>query len=259
MARSNLVAGVALAAALLAAPPAASRAQDAAVSGTTATDAGATSPAGQGTPSTTGDQAAGPTGTGETGTAGTGAMTSTTSPEVAAAPAEPSLSHRYQLGLRAGIGIPYMFGLQYKGNNPDCDPDPTHETWCRHFGVGTLDFDLGFGVSDSIELSFDARFGLANEKAAGSPPVSIGLGMRAYGSPEANVKVYFGPRLILDLTSSDTPYWNSADFGVRADVGLQVDFVRYVGMYGQLGLSLTFLRALMLVPDLSIGLQVRLP
>ncbi len=263
MPRSRPLAIVALVLALAALAPAASLAQDVAGAqpgGAAGNDMTAQPPEGTGGTTPTGDGATRDTGAGPDTATGTGAGTDTGTDAAATAPAPAeTMSHRYQVGLRAGIGIPFMFGLKYKGDNPPCDVAATHQTWCRHFGVGTLDFDLGFGVSDAIELSFDARFGLADEPSWGAPPVSIGLGMRAYGSPEENIKLYFGPRLILDLTSSDLPNWTGVDFGVRGDMGLQFDFIRYVGMYVQLGLQLTFLRALMFVPDLSIGVQVRLP
>ena len=246
MTRSTLVALAALVSTLITAPLSVSRAQDAATGNDARTPPYAQGPVtpADGTPA---DPAA-PADPHDT---------STTPPPAGPAPAAPSLSHRYQVGLRAGLGVPFVFGLKYK-DGPACD-DAMQE-WCRHFGVGMLDLDLGFGVSNSIEVSFSGRFGLADEEAAHAAPVSLGLGVRAYGSPESTVKPFFGPRLILDLTSSpDRPEWKSVDIGLRAEVGLQVDFLRYLGAYGQLGLTLSFLRALMFVPDVSIGVQVRLP
>lgn len=259
MTRSNVALFVMLASALVTVSPAAALAQDPTLAsdttGTTGADPTLGADAAVGTSSGTDPTASAADATATGTEAGAGA----TAVDPTATPAEPSLSHRYQVGLRVGIGVPFTFGLKYK-DGPPCDD--AMQTWCRHFGVGMLDLDLGFGVTDSIEVSFSARFGLADEEASHSAPLSLGLGLRAYGSPESMVKAYFGPRLILDLTGADSavrPGWKSVDFGVRADVGIQVDFMRYVGAYGQLGLTLSFLRALMFVPDLSIGLQVRLP
>ncbi len=167
-----------------------------------------------------------------------------------------SLHHASQVGIRAGIAVPYVFAVKY-GTGPRCGDGG--ETFCRRLGAALVDLELGFGVSEGVELSLLARLGLADDAAANARPVAFGLGVRAYGSPHSMVKLYFGGRVVLDVTSSQTEEWSSVDVGGRGELGLQVDFVRYVGMYLQLGETLTVLRGFYFVTDLSAGVQARFP
>lgn len=167
-----------------------------------------------------------------------------------------SLHHRNQVGARIGIGVPYIFAVRY-GEGPQCDA--SGETFCRRLGPGLIDLELGFGISETVELSAVARLGLAEDEAAASSPVGFGLGARAYGSPHAMFKLFFGGRIMLDVTSSDRPEWKSVDVGLRGELGLQMDIVRYAGIYVQLGETVSVLRGLYFTTDLSGGVQARFP
>jgi len=170
---------------------------------------------------------------------------------------EDSLMHLNQVGLRIGLGAPYVFAVKY-GEGPRCGEDPG-ETFCRRLGSITLDAELGFGVSDTVELSILTRFGLNADDAAEARPLTFGFGARAYTAPHSIVKLYFGGRAMLDVTSSDVPEWSTVDVGVRGELGLQVDLARYVGLYVQLGETISFLRGLYFVTDGTGGAQVRFP
>lgn len=167
-----------------------------------------------------------------------------------------SLHHGHQVGIRVGIAVPYVFAVKY-GDGPPCDD--AGETFCRRLGVALVDVEAGFGVSPSVELSLLARFGLADDEAADTNPLAFGFGARAYGSPHSMFKLYFGGRIMLDLTSSDAEQWTDFDVGLRGELGLQIDFVRYAGMYLQVAPTVSFLRGLYLVPDVSGGVQARFP
>jgi hypothetical protein len=168
-----------------------------------------------------------------------------------------SLSHQNQVGIRVGAGMPYVFAVKY-GTGPLCSDDPS-KTFCTRFGSPLLDVELGFGIGESAEVSVLARFGLTDDEAADHPPLIFGLGVRGYGSPHDMVKLFFGGRVILDATSGSQPNWSSVDIGVRGELGLQVDFIRYVGAYLQLGETISFLRGLYFTTDLTGGVQARFP
>lgn len=170
---------------------------------------------------------------------------------------DPGYSHQEQLGLRVGAGVPYVFAVKY-GRGPECD-DPPGETFCRRFGAVMLDLDLSFGVSPTVEITALVRLGLTEDRAASARPLAFGLGVRGYGSPDAPVKMYFSGRIMLDVTSSDTPEWSTVDVGGRGELGVQFDFLRQLGAYIQLGESLSFLRGLYFVTDFTAGLQGRIP
>ena len=177
-------------------------------------------------------------------------------PEEPAAP-EDSLHHSEQVGLRAGIAVPFIFAIKY-ADGPKCDEDGS-ETFCRRLGATLLDLELSFGVSQTVELSILGRFGLVDDDAAEANPLAFGFGARAYGSPDSMVKLFFGGRVMLDLTSSDVMEWNTVDVGLRGELGLQIDFVRYAGMYVQVGETIAVLRGLYFKTDAGIGAQFRFP
>lgn len=169
---------------------------------------------------------------------------------------EEPLGHEGQIGLRVGLGAPYVFAVKY-GEGPWCDD--TGEEFCHHLGTGLLDVELGFGVSETVELSGLVRFGLAEDVASNAVPIIFGIGARAYTSPSARFKGFLGGRAMLDITSSDAPNWRTVDVGVRGELGLQLDVVRYLGFYVQAGASIMLLRALYLGFDGTGGVQARFP
>jgi hypothetical protein len=175
---------------------------------------------------------------------------------------EESMSHEQQVGLRLGAGVPFIFAVKY-GDGPVCgddlSDDGTPAEFCRHFGAALLDLEIAYGLSDTVELSVLARFGLTDDEAADSNPLAFGIGARAYTSAHAMFKAFLGGRVMLDATSSDTPEWSSVDVGARGELGLQFDVVRYVGLYAQIGASIMILRALSFAFDATGGVQARFP
>ena len=171
-------------------------------------------------------------------------------------PPEDSMSHEQQLGLRLGAGAPFIFAVKY-GEGPACDDEGNE--FCRRFGAPVLDLELAYGLTDTVELSVLARFGLGDDEAADSNPLAFGIGARAYTSAHAMFKGFLGARLMLDATSSDAPEWKSVDVGARGELGLQFDVVRYVGIYAQVGASIMILRALSFAFDATGGVQARFP
>lgn len=183
-------------------------------------------------------------------------MQATASPGDINRPAD-SLGHRYQVGLRAGFGIPYVFAIKY-GDGPDCGRK-AKQTFCRYAGSLTLDADVSFGVSDSLEITALARIGLTEDEASGASPLGFGLGVRGYTSPHSLLKFFFAGRAFLDVTQSSRPDWKPVDFGIRGEFGLQIDVARYFGIYLQIGETLSFLRSFYFVTDATAGIQLRFP
>lgn len=167
-----------------------------------------------------------------------------------------SLSHRYQLGVRIGAGVDGRFSIKY-GSGPSCGTPG--ESFCRRVGTGLIDMELGFGVSDVVELSVLGRFGLADDAAAQARPLMLGLGVRAYASPHSVAKLFLGARAMLDLTSSDVPNFSPVDVGLRGEFGVIVDVLRYLGLYAQLGIGIHILNALNFIGDVTGGIQARFP
>lgn len=173
-----------------------------------------------------------------------------------------SLDHELQLGIRVGAGVPFFFGLRYSGG-PRCDDsnpmDPN--TFCVGVGSGIIDFDLSFGVSADVEIVVLGRIGMIGVEPTEQNNIQIGIGVRAYMSPASIFKVYLAPALILDLTPAGTVMsdWGDVDFGVRGAFGFQVDIVRYVGLFIELGVNILFVRSFGIGPYATGGFQIRFP
>jgi hypothetical protein len=175
---------------------------------------------------------------------------------------EDSLHHGNQMGVRVGIGFPFVFAVRYGGGaacNDKVGDDGEPEAFCRHFGAPLLDLVLEYGVTPGVEIGFLGRIGLTEDVAANNEPFQLGFGARVYPSPHPLFKVSLGVRAMMDYTPSDTAQWKELDFGVRGEVGLQVDFNRYVGLYFGISVQLMFMRSLYFVTDANGGLQFRFP
>lgn len=172
-------------------------------------------------------------------------------------PAEEVYNHEGQFGLRLGFGIPFVFAIKY-ADGPACSDNPG-DTICYRFGSPILDLDVTFGVTKGLELSALVRLGVTEDEAAQSMPLLFGFGVRAMPNADPVVKPFLGAKVILDATSSDVPEWNSVDVGARGEVGIQIDPLRNLGFFVQLGVNLTILRALQFSPDVTAGVQGRFP
>lgn len=177
----------------------------------------------------------------------------------AAAPVETGerLRHENQVALRAGFGVPYIFALKYKDGAP-CSAD-AEESFCRRVSAPLFELELGFGATSTVEIGVLARLGVGDDDVTNSAPLGFGLGIRAYGSPDNAFKLFFGARVMVDLTDSDLPKWKSFDIGLRGEAGLQVDLARFIGLYVQPAVQITFLRGMYFTLDLTGGVQVRFP
>ena len=169
------------------------------------------------------------------------------------------LHHEYQVGLRAGVGVPFLFALRYN-NGPRCSAVDPPEAFCLLVGSAVITFDLSFGVSRDIEIVVGGRIGAIVSAPTETTHAQILAGIRAYLGPDSIFKAYLAPSIVLDVTPNGLiPNWGDVDFGVRGAFGVQVDPIRFLGIYAELGVNILFLRSFAISPDLSGGLQVRFP
>jgi len=176
--------------------------------------------------------------------------------------ADVGLGHLYQVGIRGGVGVPFMFALRYNGG-PRCngsDPmDP--DQFCLFVGSTVITFDVSFGVTNDVEIVLGGRIGAVPVEPTENLNGQLLLGIRAYISPESIAKVYFAPSVVLDVTPpvAAVAGWGDVDFGVRGAFGVQVDMFRYLGLYVEIGVNILFIRSFGIAPDVSGGFQVRFP
>ena len=176
--------------------------------------------------------------------------------------------HKYQVGVRVAFALPYRFRLEYGGDDSaQCDETVGEDddgTFCTGLGEPSLDLSLEFGITDTLELFFLMRIGLVSEDFTGASALNLGLGIRTYTNPTDMVKFYLGAAVMFDVGSTDEPAsrvgdFGSFDFGVRGQFGLQVDVIRYLGIYLQVDPQIFFLRYMDTSIGGSIGLQGRFP
>lgn len=173
------------------------------------------------------------------------------------AEADERLDHEYQVGLRFGAGVPFVFALRY-ADGPRCASN--NNTFCVFVGSGLLDGELSFGVTPDLEVTLMGRLGMVGVEPTNERQILLGLGIRNYLSPESMFKFFLGAKLILDVTpAQNEPGWGPVDVGARGEAGVQLDIVRYFGLYLQLGVNITVLRAFGISPDATGGVQVRFP
>lgn len=170
---------------------------------------------------------------------------------------EDSLSHRNQVGIRFGAGVGGLFAFKY-ASGPACGDDPT-ESACQRGGTGMMDLDLSFGIGDSVEITALARFGLSTNIASDTKPLIFGLGARAYANRHGIVKLFVGGRAMIDIQNSSVPNWSSVDVGARGEFGVMVDFIRWAGVYVQLGAGIQVLNGFYFLGDATGGVQARFP
>src|SRR5690606_22003660 len=90
---------------------------------------------------------------------------------------------------------------------------------CGRVAGAILEPELSFGVTEGIEITTLARFGLEDHPIANSKPLAFGAGIRAYPSPRSMFKFFLGVKGIVDVTSSNVANWSGTDFGIRPELG----------------------------------------
>lgn len=175
----------------------------------------------------------------------------------------PRFSRKRQAGVRLGIAIPYMLGLRYKGGAADCELDQgDDDQFCARSLPVSLDADFSYGVGHKLELLVAARIGLGDDELVANMPLAFSFGLRSYTSAKSFVKTFLGVRVVADYTTDKTGLhdnWKDLDLGVRGDVGLQIDILRYLGFYVQGGVQVMVLRALGIHVGAGAGVQARFP
>lgn len=168
--------------------------------------------------------------------------------------------HEFMGVLRIGFGMPYLVAIKY-ADGPLCEPttEPDDQTFCARAGEPFLDLEAGFAFTHRLEVVGAVTLSLDEDPIALAKPRAFGIGIRGYTSDEAIVKGFFGARLVLDYTSSDADDWSNVDFGVRGDFGVQVDPIRWLGIFLQGAVGIRLLRGFTFLPEASAGLQIRFP
>lgn len=172
-------------------------------------------------------------------------------------------SHDGQFGLRVGLAIPFKVNFRYS-DSPPCGVSTTGEpkNVCPVSSPVALDFALSYGVTRTIEPFIWYRLGLSDEEETNTSAASIlGAGLRIYTSQNA-FKFMLQPAVAAEfegpiLGTLGLNY--GTDFIAQLQFGGQYDFMQHVGAFVAVGPSVSFVRALSVGLEGTLGVQGRFP
>jgi len=179
-----------------------------------------------------------------------------------------NLSHRLQVSVDISIAVGAAFRVTYE-DTTWCgrgDPLPENDTFCTGLAPVSMDFGLGFSVLDALEILAEFRVGVMND-TLGNRPLVVMPGLRLWIDPKLPFKIGLALLMVIDLTKQDAsqqqnnlpPDGRKLDLGVRFFAQFQYDFLRYVGIFGRIGLMGTFQKWLGFNLEASLGVQARFP
>lgn len=178
-------------------------------------------------------------------------------------------SHRFQGGLGILVGSGYNFAIAYgRGNEQEYCHQPGEteaQIVCHKRSPVFFDIQASFGVTEGLEVLLEYRLGLIEEVylsdisaessvTGTSRPMAFGFGIRYYVSPRNRIKFTVGAILDIDFTNG-----LDVDVAIRPIFGLQIEIIRWIGVYAQGSVNLSFIRNFGLAFDLAGGLQFRFP
>jgi hypothetical protein len=174
--------------------------------------------------------------------------------------AETSLDHENQIGVAVRFGSGYRAVFPYKKEQTCGELDDSGEpkSVCNSRYPVWLEVSPSFGLTKGLELLADVRIFLESPTFTDATGIFIAPGIKYYADPEDMLKFYLTGQLVFELQDqTDNEDLASFDFGVRSALGMQVDLLRYVGLYVQAGMVFGFTRWFSFLADLSGGIQVR--
>jgi len=193
----------------------------------------------------------------------------------AAPPEDPkALSHRGQVGLRAGVLFGYTMAFRYPQSplctNFDREKSVDDQQKVCGFGSGpATELALSYAVLGAVEPYVFTRLGFSTETNTDTEPVKlVGAGARVYAMNESRFKLFLEPGVGVSFEgAAGNPRWNppdlnpeyKTDFLFHLGIGPQYDFARYVGVFASGNVDVGILRALTAQLNLHIGVQVRFP
>jgi len=177
----------------------------------------------------------------------------------AAAAATSDLSHKYQFGVAVRMGSGYRVIAPYQ--EEDCgelDDQGNKKSVCGGMYPLWLEVSPSFGITSTLEVLVDIRIPLDKPSFTNSKGFFVAPGIKYFTDPESAFKFFLTAQIVFESQSqSGNAGLASFDFGVRSALGVQIDLVRYVGLYAQAGLIFGFNRWMSFLIDFGGGLQVR--
>lgn len=168
---------------------------------------------------------------------------------------QPSLAHKYQLGLSVLPGIGFRVIAPYE-ENVDCGQQAKRV--CTGLLPFFIDVQPSFGFAEHWDILVDLRFGIVTDFNQ-RHQFAVAPGFRYWVDPELHTKFYATIQGVFDATGQNNASLRKNDFGIRNANGFMFEVMRNLGLYIQLGETIGFARWLRFEIDLGVGVQARIP
>lgn len=197
------------------------------------------------------------------------AVTEPTTEEMTPTAMKTKLGHKYQVGVEVGFGWGYRlikpYGDVWCGEREDGD----NAVFCMAAAPPFVEIGLSFGVTKSIDIITDFRYGLQKDDISERYPLALMAGLRFWLNPDSAFKWALGLQVVMDFTKQEgdqqrlpdykAPDRDSFDIGGRFYGQIQYDFFRYFGLYLKLSGVVGTLRWLRMEMEALGGVQARFP
>jgi hypothetical protein len=179
-----------------------------------------------------------------------------------------NLSHKYQVSVDISVAVGGAFLIAYEDTTwcGKGTADVENETFCTGLAPVVMDFGLGFAVMDALEIVAEFRLGMMRDLVGNHPRIFM-PGVRLWIDPKLPFKIGLALQMVIDLTKQDStkqlqnlpPNGQKLDLGVRFYAQFQYDFLRYIGLFGRIGLVGTFQKWIGFNLEAQFGVQARFP
>ena len=174
-----------------------------------------------------------------------------------------SLSHQLQFGLALLLGGGYRGTFPYHPDTPCGDAKAADNRVCTSRAPSFIDVQPSFGISRSWDVVVDVRLSLEKD-FNNEHPIWIMPGFRYWMDPQSPVKFFTTMQLAYDPSSTysavNAPHpVSKQDLGIRNSNGLMFEVMRNFGVYAQFGETIGFVRWLTFAVDAGVGVQARVP
>lgn len=174
--------------------------------------------------------------------------------------------HEYQVGLRVTASHLFVLGISY-GESPRCDAPRVStnddDVFCARVEEPALDFELNFSFSSRLAVTAFFQYGLLAAEHTNGNASSFGLGLRTFTNDDGLVKGFLGVRALVHYANSNVPTYVDGypewDFGLRGEGGIQVDPIRWLGLYATGAVSVRLVKGFYFFPEIGGGVEFRVP
>ncbi|MBN2719333.1 MAG: hypothetical protein JXX14_26015 [Deltaproteobacteria bacterium] len=171
--------------------------------------------------------------------------------------------HKFQGVVNITTGTGWYMVAPYDKNDPHkaCgyNEDDESEPVCTGRSSWYMDFLGGFGVRPGLELVLMFRQGVEGAELGSPQTRRFGGGFKIYKPSDTLVKMGFGIIPLFDFSERHPQSDAANDFVIHIPILLQVDVVRWLGVYAQVAPNMSFISEFRFDINFGIGIQGRFP